>query len=161
MRRRSRSLIPPQMPNFSPFARAYSRQSSRTTHPRQTSLASLVDAPRSGKNRSGSTPMQFALRCQVRCFARIRQLSIIEVQKFIGPASLVVGSDIRTIPPYHRCSYSGVILTPLWRECKKNSDFAAVRAAVRIGKTPGQHVTAAETIVCSTLARFVTASGAR
>ena len=32
-RRRSRSLIPPQMPNFSPLARAYSRQSSRTTQP--------------------------------------------------------------------------------------------------------------------------------
>ena len=45
---------------------AYSRQSSRTTHPRQTSLASRVDAPRSGKNRSGSTPMQFALDCQSR-----------------------------------------------------------------------------------------------
>ena len=60
MRRRSRSLIPPQMPNFSPLARAYSRHSSRTTQPRQTSLASRVDAPRSGKNRSGSTPRQLA-----------------------------------------------------------------------------------------------------
>ena len=60
MRRRSRSLIPPQMPNFSPLARANSRQSSRTTQPRHTSLASRVDAPRSGKNRSGSTPRQFA-----------------------------------------------------------------------------------------------------
>ena len=59
-RRRSRSLMPPQMPNFSPLASAYSRQSSRTTQPRHTSFASRVDAPRSGKNRSGSTPMQFA-----------------------------------------------------------------------------------------------------
>src|SRR5262249_56149555 len=66
MRRRSRSLIPPQMPNFSPLARAYSRQSSRTTQPRHTSLASFVDAPRSGKKRSGSTPRQFAWRCQAR-----------------------------------------------------------------------------------------------
>ena len=59
-RRRSRSLMPPQIPNFSPFAIANSRQSTRTTQPRQTSLASRVDEPRSGKNRSGSTPMQFA-----------------------------------------------------------------------------------------------------
>jgi hypothetical protein len=59
-RRRSRSLIPPQIPNFSPLSSAYSRQSSRTTQPRQTSLASRVDAPRSGKNRSGSTPRQLA-----------------------------------------------------------------------------------------------------
>ena len=65
-RRRSRSDRPPQIPNFSPLARAYSRQSSRTTHPLQTSLASRVDAPRSGKKRSGSTPMQFALVCQLR-----------------------------------------------------------------------------------------------
>lgn len=59
-RRRSRSLIPPQIPNFSPFAMANSRQSSRTTQPRQTSFASRVDDPRSGKNSSGSTPMQLA-----------------------------------------------------------------------------------------------------
>jgi hypothetical protein len=65
-RRRSRSDSPPQMPNFSPLAKAYSRQSSRTTHPRHTSLASRVEAPRSGKNRSGSTPMQFAFVCQLR-----------------------------------------------------------------------------------------------
>src|ERR1700722_8804071 len=65
-RRRSRSLMPPQMPNFSPLASAYSRQSSRTTQPRHTSLASRVDAPRSGKKRSGSTPMQLALVCQLR-----------------------------------------------------------------------------------------------
>jgi hypothetical protein len=52
------------MPNFSPFASAYSRQSSRTTQPWQTALASLVDAPRSGKNRSGSTPRQLAYICQ-------------------------------------------------------------------------------------------------
>ena len=64
MRRRSRSLRPPQMPNFSPLASAYSRQSSRTTQPLQTSLASRVDAPRSGKKRSGSTPRQLAKSCQ-------------------------------------------------------------------------------------------------
>src|SRR5664280_2644019 len=65
-RRRSRSDSPPQIPNFSPLDRAYSRQSSRTTQPRHTSFASRVDAPRSGKKRSGSTPIQFALVCQVR-----------------------------------------------------------------------------------------------
>src|SRR5215475_4742459 len=58
--------MPPQIPNFSPLASAYSRQSSRTTQPLQTSLASRVDAPRSGKNRSGSTPMQLAYSCQLR-----------------------------------------------------------------------------------------------
>src|SRR5205823_12399224 len=60
------SLMPPQMPNFSPLARAYSRHSRRTTQPRHTSLASLVDAPRSGKKRSGSTPRQLAWSCHVR-----------------------------------------------------------------------------------------------
>ncbi len=65
-RRRSRSESPPQIPNFSPLASAYSRQSSRTTQPRQTSFASRVEAPRSGKNRSGSTPIQLALDCQSR-----------------------------------------------------------------------------------------------
>ena len=63
MRRRSRSLIPPQIPNFSLLAMANSRQSSRTTHPRHTSFASRVEDPRSGKNKSGSTPRQFALDC--------------------------------------------------------------------------------------------------
>src|SRR5690606_15292793 len=49
MRRRSRSESPPQMPNFSPFCRANSRHCSWTMQPRHTSLASRVDAPRSGK----------------------------------------------------------------------------------------------------------------
>ena len=52
------------MPNFSPFCRANSRHSSRTTHPRHTSFASRVEAPRSGKKRSGSTPRQLASSCQ-------------------------------------------------------------------------------------------------
>ncbi len=60
MRRRSRSLMPPQMPNFSPLTSAYSRHCAWTMQPRQTSLASRVDAPRSGKKRSGSTPRQLA-----------------------------------------------------------------------------------------------------
>ena len=45
IRRRSRSDSPPQMPNFSPFWRANSRHSSRTTQPRQTSLASRSTPP--------------------------------------------------------------------------------------------------------------------
>ncbi len=53
------------MPNFSPLASAYSRHSSRTTQLWQTCLASLVDAPRSGKKRSGSTPRQLANACQL------------------------------------------------------------------------------------------------
>ena len=53
------------MPNFSLFSSAYSRQSSRTTQALQTALASLVEAPRSGKNRSGSTPRQLAKFCQL------------------------------------------------------------------------------------------------
>ena len=54
------------MPNFSPWASAYSRQSTRTSQPRHTVLASRVDAPRSGKKRSGSTPRQLAFSCQRR-----------------------------------------------------------------------------------------------
>jgi len=64
-RRRSLSESPPHIPNFSPFWRAYWRQSSRTTQPRQTSFASRVDPPLSGKKRSGSTPKQLAERCHV------------------------------------------------------------------------------------------------
>src|SRR5205807_9728855 len=53
-RRRSRSDSPPQMPNRSSWARAYSRQSPRTSQRPHTLLASLVDPPFSGKNASGS-----------------------------------------------------------------------------------------------------------
>lgn len=66
IRRRSRSESPPQMPNFSPLRRACSRHSIWTSQPAHTALASLVDAPRSGKNKSGSTPRQFARSCH-RC----------------------------------------------------------------------------------------------
>ena len=66
MRRRSRSDNPPQIPNFSPLTSAYSRQSARTSQPAQTALASRVDAPRSGKKKSGSTPRQLARNCHVR-----------------------------------------------------------------------------------------------
>ena len=59
-RRRSRSDIPPQIPNFSPFTSAYSRQSILTSHAPQIDLARRVEAPLSGKNRSASAPRQFA-----------------------------------------------------------------------------------------------------
>src|SRR5438270_13478529 len=84
MRRRSRSLMPPQMPNFSPLARAYSRHSRRTTQPRHTSFASRVDAPRSGKKRSGSTPRQLAWSCQLRS-----NTSILRTTRSIGGPPLV------------------------------------------------------------------------
>ena len=41
----------------------------RTSQPPHTDLASFVEAPRSGKNRSGSTPRQFARSCQRRSAA--------------------------------------------------------------------------------------------
>src|SRR4051794_10633396 len=66
MRRRSRSDIPPQIPNFSPWRKAYSRHSDFTSQPPQPAFPSLVEAPRSGKKRSGSTPRQFARSCQRR-----------------------------------------------------------------------------------------------
>src|SRR5258708_5048305 len=87
------------MPNFSPLERAYSRQSSRTTQPRHTSLASRVDAPRSGKNRSGSTPRQLARSCQL-C------LSTSSVVSFIGLTPRVVpveGRAVRFRLPHAGC----------------------------------------------------------
>lgn len=45
---RSRSLIPPQMPNFSPISSAYSPHSSFTGQRAHTDFASRVDSPRSG-----------------------------------------------------------------------------------------------------------------
>src|SRR5690349_5464694 len=52
--RRSRSDRPPQMPNRSSCASAYSRHSERTSQERQTFFASRVDPPFSGKKASGS-----------------------------------------------------------------------------------------------------------
>ena len=52
-RRRSRSDRPPQMPNFSPLTNAYSRQSRRTTQPRQTSFASRVGRAAFGEEQVG------------------------------------------------------------------------------------------------------------
>jgi len=97
-RRRSRSLIPPQIPNFSLFANAYSKQSSRTTHPRHTSLASRVEAPRSGKKRSGSTPLQLACPCQLRSSSPANN----EITS--------IGPPLCAILRWHRCNYNGVIL---------------------------------------------------
>src|ERR1700678_3595570 len=52
------------MPNLSSFSSAYSRHSARTSHPRQTRLASRVEPPFSGKNASGSVCAQSARSCQ-------------------------------------------------------------------------------------------------
>ena len=64
--RRSRSDMAPQIPNFSLETIANSRHSARTEHSRQICFAVRVDAPRSGKNRSGSAPRQLAKSCQAR-----------------------------------------------------------------------------------------------
>ena len=77
MRRRSRSLMPPQMPNFSPLVRAYSRHSSRTTQPRQTSLASRWTRRARGRRgrgrRPGSwrTPATSGPRCRRRSISSL------------------------------------------------------------------------------------------
>jgi len=54
-RRRSRSTGHPDAELLA-VRQCVLEQSSRTTHPRQTSFASRVDAPRSGKNKSGRPP---------------------------------------------------------------------------------------------------------
>src|ERR1017187_158148 len=87
--------MPPQIPNFSPLSRAYSRQSSRATQPRQTSFASLVEAPRSGKKRSGSTPMQFALDCQPRSSMPLKIST--NVMLYSLPALTYVNGVITTV----------------------------------------------------------------
>lgn len=60
MSRRSRSDLPPQIPNFSRFVSAYSRHSLRTTQPRQTRFGGPVGLPRSMKKSAGSRPRQAA-----------------------------------------------------------------------------------------------------
>ena len=59
MRRRSLSVLPPQIPNLSWCASAYSRHSRATGHVAHTSFASLTDSPRDGKNRCTS-PLHLA-----------------------------------------------------------------------------------------------------
>src|SRR6266536_159339 len=59
-RRRSRSLIPPQIPKRSSLARAYSRHSTWTTQVWQILLAARVEPPFSGKKQSASLPRQAA-----------------------------------------------------------------------------------------------------
>ncbi len=149
-RRRSRSDSPPQIPNFSPLARAYSRQSSRTTHPRHTSLASRVDAPRSGKKRSGSTPMQLARFCQLRSWGpNINDTMSIDgcpshsSMRSSGPVTLVG----RTGRKAHRPRSHGTDVTtdmssftirarkarrnsPLVIRCARWGNFAGARTAV-------------------------------
>ncbi len=56
IRRRSRSVAPPQTPCFSRMVSACSKHATRTWHPAQTSLASRASSPSSGKNIPGSSP---------------------------------------------------------------------------------------------------------
>lgn len=62
-RRRSRSDVPPQIPNCSLLFSAYSRHCERTSHCEQTARAALDEPPRSGKKISGSTSAHRALDC--------------------------------------------------------------------------------------------------
>src|SRR5690606_34299361 len=64
--RRSRSDRPPQIPNRSSLASAYSRHSTRTSHAVHTRLASRVEPPFSGKKASGSVWAHSARSCQPR-----------------------------------------------------------------------------------------------
>src|ERR1700679_1322512 len=52
------------MPKLSSIFSAYSRHSPRTSHPRQTRLASRLEPPFSGKNASGSVCAHSAWSCQ-------------------------------------------------------------------------------------------------
>lgn len=64
--------------------------------PRHTSLASRVDAPRSGKKRSGSTPRQFASSCQFCSFSLTAHCPSRPEGRFTWPAS-------PEEPELHRC----------------------------------------------------------
>jgi hypothetical protein len=63
-RRRSRSEVPPQIPNCSLLLSAYSRHSARTGQPEHTARAAFDEPPRSGKKISGSTSEHRAAPCQ-------------------------------------------------------------------------------------------------
>jgi hypothetical protein len=56
IRRRSRSVVPPHTPTFSRLASACSRHATRTSQPKQISLASRTCSSDSGKKMSGSSP---------------------------------------------------------------------------------------------------------
>ena len=61
--RRSRSEVPPQMPNCSLLLSAYSRHFVLTSHFEQTARANFDEPPRSGKKISGSASWHRALVC--------------------------------------------------------------------------------------------------
>ena len=65
IRRRSRSVVPPQTPSFSRQARACSRHAMRTSQVPQTEMATsaISSSPSSGKNTAGSSPWH-APRCR-------------------------------------------------------------------------------------------------
>ena len=122
MRRRSRSLMPPQMPNFSPLASAYSRQSSRTTQPRHTSFASRVDAPARGRTdrdrRPGSWrgPASPSARCRLLAWCRTcRPPPPLVPDRQLGP-TLDRQRSVRRLarvgwPPFRAAHTTGVITT--------------------------------------------------
>ena len=80
---------------------------SRTSQPPHTAFASFVDAPRSGKNRSGSTPRQLARSCHRRSAASTSSWISISL---IGCPLAVLGSSSGRFNKCRRWNYSGVIL---------------------------------------------------
>src|SRR5919107_6387730 len=89
--RRSRSEVPPQIPNCSLLLSAYSRHCMRTSHLLHTARAALDDPPRSGKKISGSTSEQRALACHS---TGCRSLVVI---RCISPAFLVDSPKTRPL----------------------------------------------------------------
>src|SRR5918998_5445491 len=89
--RRPRSLSPPQIPNRSSLASAYSRHSPRTSQDRHTFLASRVDPPFSGKNASGSVCAHSARSCQLSAPPSSKSIS-----SYIGCAS---STRLNELPP--------------------------------------------------------------
>lgn len=91
-RRRSRSEVPPQIPNCSLLLSAYSRHCARTGQPEHTARAAFDEPPRSGKKISGSTSEHRAALCHS---TGCRSLVVI---RCIPPAFLSRGPPI-TAPP--------------------------------------------------------------
>src|SRR5262249_49482455 len=83
--RRSRSDSPPQIPKRSSFISAYSRHSPRTSHERQTRLASRVEPPFSGKNASGSVCAHSARSCHINSSALLSSTSSSCTVRLLSP----------------------------------------------------------------------------
>lgn len=98
--RRSRSDIAPHIPNFSDDTIANSRHSACTEHSRQIPFAVRVDAPRSGKNKSGSAPRQFAKSCHDMSNPSVFNASIRSANT-PAPTSCNYNNVIQTTPRAH------------------------------------------------------------